>query len=195
MPNASASPMSRLILAVHGLSANMHGLRLPCAASDRRWHRVRWSRSTCAAAAAANHTAPGTYGLESARPRHVRGGNASRPATVRLGRLVARSVDRYRRGQTGPAAASAGSGLIDHAGRSDDSAVAAVLAGLNRLDLEMPTAEDYVSAGRGHEPDPPVHRLLAPFLRLRVPADQQGGLPRRRASMPPGRTGRGRGGT
>jgi len=36
-------------------------------------------------------------------------------------------------------------GMIDHAGRSDHSAVAAVLSGLNRLDLETPTAEDYVA--------------------------------------------------
>ena len=36
-------------------------------------------------------------------------------------------------------------GLIDHAGRSDERAVAAVFAGLNRLDLDLPTAEDYVT--------------------------------------------------
>lgn len=35
-------------------------------------------------------------------------------------------------------------GLIDHAGRSDEGAVAAVIAGLNRLDLHPPTADEYV---------------------------------------------------
>lgn len=37
-------------------------------------------------------------------------------------------------------------GMIDHAGRSDESAVAAVIAGLNRLDLDLSTADEYVKA-------------------------------------------------
>jgi hypothetical protein len=36
-------------------------------------------------------------------------------------------------------------GLIDHAGRSDESAIAAVYAGLNRLDLDPASAQAYVA--------------------------------------------------
>ena len=69
-------------------------------------------------------------------------------------------------------------GLIDHAGRSDESAVAAVIAGLNRLDLAVPTAEEYVTPVQAASPIRPFTDFLASLLRLRIPAHRQGGLPR-----------------
>jgi pimeloyl-ACP methyl ester carboxylesterase len=43
-------------------------------------------------------------------------------------------------------------GLIDHTSRSDESAVAAVIVGLNRLDLAVPTAEKYVTPVQAASP-------------------------------------------
>ena len=179
MPNASASPTRRwcsrstVCRPTCTASTTLHRFWLPTAS-------VKWSRSTYAAAAAVNTQLRGNLRPRIPYQRHVRGGNASRTRPVRLGRLVARGLDRHSGGEHQPQRIRR-LGLIDHAGRSDEAAVAAVLAGLNRLDLDLSAPEEYVTQVELVEPDPAVHRFLAALLHLRIPPNQQGGLPRRRS--------------
>lgn len=136
-------PEAPLVLAVHGLSANMHGFDFIAA------HLVAEGGRQVVAVdlrgrGGSPATAPGTYGLES----HVR--DMFEAATLlghdqfdwvgwSLGALigiVATKIEPHRIRRLG---------LIDHAGRSDESAIAAVFAGLNRLDLDPASAQDYVA--------------------------------------------------
>ena len=132
-----------LVLAVHGLSANMHGFDhlAPVLVADGGRQVVAVDLR---GRGVSESTAPGTYGLAS----HARdmfevatllGHNRFDWVGWSLGALIGMLASqleprRIRR-----------LGLIDHAGRSDERAVAAVFAGLNRLDLDLPTAEDYVT--------------------------------------------------
>jgi pimeloyl-ACP methyl ester carboxylesterase len=136
-------PDAPLVLAVHGLSANMHGFDYlaPSLAADGARQVIAVDLR---GRGASESTEPGTYGLAS----HAH--DMFEAATLlghdrfdwvgwSLGALigiVAAELEprRIRR-----------LGLIDHAGRSDEGAVAAVLAGLNRLDLDLPSADEYVT--------------------------------------------------
>jgi 3-oxoadipate enol-lactonase len=133
-----------LVLAVHGLSANMHGFDVlaPLLVADGARQVVAVDLR---GRGGSEVTAPGTYGLAS----HAR--DIFEVATVlghdtfdwvgwSLGALIGMHAVGLEPGRIGRM------GLIDHAGRSDERAVAAVIAGLNRLDLESPTADDYVTA-------------------------------------------------
>lgn len=131
-----------LVLAVHGLSANMRGFDFlgPILVAGGRCQVVAVDLR---GRGGSEITPPGSYGLTS----HAR--DILEAATLlghdrfdwmgwSLGALIgilAAPLDggRIRR-----------LGLIDHAGRSDQSAVAAVLAGLDRLDSDLPSAEEYV---------------------------------------------------
>ena len=137
-------PDAPLVLAVHGLSANMHGFDYlaPLLVADGERQVVAVDLR---GRGGSEHTAPGTYGLES----HAR--DMFEAATVlgqeqvdwigwSLGALIGIVATRLEPGRIRRL------GLIDHAGRSDESAVAAVIAGLNRLDLDLPTADEYVDA-------------------------------------------------
>ncbi len=137
------APGAPLVLAVHGLSANMHGFDYlaPRLVAGRNRQVVAVDLRGRGNSEAG---APGTYGLEA----HAR--DMFEVATLlgrdsfdwvgwSLGALIgifASSIEPGRIHRLG---------LIDHAGRSDESAVAAVIAGLNRLDLDVPTAEEYVA--------------------------------------------------
>ena len=132
-----------LVLAVHGLSANMHGFDFlaPILVADGGRQVVAVDLR---GRGGSQSTAPGTYGLES----HAR--DMFEVATLlghdgfdwvgwSLGALigiVAAKLEPQRIRRLG---------LIDHAGRSDDGAVAAVLAGLNRLDLDLAADDEYVT--------------------------------------------------
>jgi pimeloyl-ACP methyl ester carboxylesterase len=132
-----------LVLAVHGLSANMHGFDYlaPLLIDDGARQLVAVDLR---GRGGSESTAPGTYGLMS----HAR--DMFEVATLlghdrfdwvgwSLGALIGIAASQMDAGRIRSL------GMIDHAGRSDESAVAAVLSGLNRLDLEKPTAEDYVA--------------------------------------------------
>jgi pimeloyl-ACP methyl ester carboxylesterase len=136
-------PDAPLVLAVHGLSANMLGFDYlaPLLVADGERQVVAVDLR---GRGGSESTAPGTYGLES----HAR--DIFEVATLlghdqfdwvgwSLGALIGMRASQLEPGRIRRL------GLIDHAGRSDESAVAAVLAGLNRLDLDVPTAEDYVT--------------------------------------------------
>ncbi len=136
-------PEAPLVVAVHGLSANMHGFdylapRL-VADSERQVVAV-----DLRGRGSSDITAPGTYGLAS----HARDILAA--ATLlghdgfdwvgwSLGALIGILAAQLAPGRIRRL------GLIDHAGRSDDRAVAAVIAGLDRLDLDLSSADAYVA--------------------------------------------------
>ena len=136
-------PDAPLVLAVHGLSANMHGFDYlaPHLVGDGERQVVAVDLR---GRGGSESTAPGTYGLESqARDLFevatVLGHDRSDWIGWSLGALIGIRAahlepDRIRR-----------LGLIDHAGRSDEGAIVAVFTGLNRLDLDVPTAEEYVT--------------------------------------------------
>lgn len=136
-------PDAPLLLAIHGLSANMHGFDYLAP------HLVAGGGRQVVAVdlrgrGGSTTTAPGTYGLES----HAR--DVLEVATLlghdrfdwvgwSLGALIGIVAAQHAPGRIRRL------GLIDHAGRSDEEAVAAVIAGLNRLDLDVPTVEEYVT--------------------------------------------------
>ena len=136
-------PGAPLVLAVHGLSANMHAFdylapRLVAEGGRQVVAVDLRGRGN------SESTGPGTYGLEN----HAR--DMFEAATLfgrdsfdwvgwSLGALIGIVASGIEPGRIRRL------GLIDHAGRSDESAVAAVFAGLNRLDLDVPTAEEYVA--------------------------------------------------
>jgi pimeloyl-ACP methyl ester carboxylesterase len=136
-------PDAPLVLAVHGLSANMHGFDYlaPHLVADGGRQVVAVDLR---GRGGSDSTAPGTYGLAS----HAR--DMFEAATL-LGHQQFDWIGWSLGALTGILAAELEPGrirrlgLIDHAGRSDEGAVAAVLAGLNRLDLHLSTAEGYVS--------------------------------------------------
>ena len=136
-------PGAPLVLAVHGLSANMRGFDYlaPHLVADGERQVVAVDLR---GRGNSESTAPGTYGLES----HAR--DMFEAATLlgqdtfdwvgwSLGALIGILASGIEPGRIRRL------GLIDHAGRSDESAVAAVIAGLNRLDLDLPTGEEYVT--------------------------------------------------
>lgn len=136
-------PDAPLVLAVHGLSANMHGFDYlaPHLVADSRRQVVAMDLR---GRGGSERTAPGTYGIHS----HVC--DIYETATLlghqrfdligwSLGALIGivaagHEPARIRR-----------LGMIDHAGRPDQSAVAAVFAGLNRLDLDLSSPDEYVA--------------------------------------------------
>jgi pimeloyl-ACP methyl ester carboxylesterase len=136
-------PDAPLVLAVHGLSANMHGFDYlaPLLLADGERQVVAVDLR---GRGGSESTAPGTYGLESqARDMFEvatllgqdRFDWVGWSLGALIGILAARlEPQRIRR-----------LGLIDHGGRSDERAIAAVFAGLNRLDLDVPTADEYVT--------------------------------------------------
>jgi pimeloyl-ACP methyl ester carboxylesterase len=135
-------PDAPLVMAVHGLSANMHGFdHLAPLLADGGERQV--VAVDLRGRGGSEATGPGSYGLES----HA---HDIFEATTLLGQdrfdwvgwslgaligIVAARLepDRIRR-----------LGLIDHAGRSDERAIAAVFAGLDRLDWDLSTADEYV---------------------------------------------------
>jgi pimeloyl-ACP methyl ester carboxylesterase len=136
-------PDAPLVIAVHGLSANMHGFDYlaPLLIADGGRQLVAVDLR---GRGGSESTVPGTYGLMS----HAR--DIFEAATVlghdrfdwvgwSLGALIGIAASRLDPGRIRRL------GMIDHAGRSDESAVAAVVSGLDRLDLDVPTAEDYVA--------------------------------------------------
>lgn len=139
-----------LVLAVHGLSANMHAFDYLAehlvAQRDRQVVAV-----DLRGRGRSDVTPPGTYGLE-AHARDVLDA-ASVLGAERfdwmgwsLGALigiVACNIEPSRIRSLG---------LIDHAGSADRSAIEAVVAGLNRLDLEVADSESYVQKIAGVSP-------------------------------------------
>jgi pimeloyl-ACP methyl ester carboxylesterase len=136
-------PDAPLLLAVHGLSANMHGFDylapLLIADGDRQVVAL-----DLRGRGGSQVTPPGTYGLRS----HAR--DVFEVATTlghdqfdwvgwSLGALMGIVAAQMEPGRIRTL------GLIDHAGRSDERAVAAVIAGLDRLELEVPDAAAYVA--------------------------------------------------
>jgi pimeloyl-ACP methyl ester carboxylesterase len=143
-------PDAPLVLAVHGLSANMHGFDYlaPLLVADGERQVVAVDLR---GRGGSETTAPGTYGLEShARDMfevatllgHDRFDWVGWSLGALIGILAAKQQpQRIRR-----------LGLIDHAGRSDEGAVAAVLAGLNRLDLDLSAPDEYVTQVESSSP-------------------------------------------
>jgi pimeloyl-ACP methyl ester carboxylesterase len=132
-----------LVLAVHGLSANMHGFDhlAPLLIDDGGRQVVAVDLR---GRGGSDSTAPGTFGLAS----HAR--DMFEVATLlgydrfdwvgwSLGALIGILASQLKPGRIRRL------GLIDHAGRSDESAVAAVLSGLNRLDMDLPAVDEYVA--------------------------------------------------
>ena len=136
-------PDAPLVLAVHGLSANMHAFDYlaPILVGDGG-HQV--VAVDLRGRGGSDITPTGSYGLRS------HGRDMFEAATI-LGRDTFDWVGWSLGALIGILAAQLEPGrirrlgLIDHAGRSDESAIAAVLAGLNRLDLDVPDAADYVA--------------------------------------------------
>jgi pimeloyl-ACP methyl ester carboxylesterase len=132
-----------LILAVHGLSANMHAFDVlaPRLIAGRERQLVALDLR---GRGASDVTPPGTYGLQ-AHARDVL------QAAERLGAERFDWVGWSLGALIGIQAANIAPerirtlGLIDHAGAMDEGAVDAVRAGLNRLDIEAPDAEAYVA--------------------------------------------------
>jgi pimeloyl-ACP methyl ester carboxylesterase len=141
-------PDAPLVLAVHGLSANMH-------AYDFLAPRVRGERRLVAldlrGRGRSDVTPPGTYGMR-AHARDVL------QAADKLGAERFDYIGWSMGALIGIVAANEAPGrlrtlgLIDHAGGMDQSAVDAVLAGLNRLDLDAPDAAAYVARLRELSP-------------------------------------------
>lgn len=144
-------PEAHLVLAVHGLSANMHGFDhlAPLLVADGERQVVAVDLRGRGGSEA---TAPGSFGLASHASDMFELATLLGKQTFdwigwSLGAMIgilaaSRHPDRIRR-----------LGLIDHAGgRSDERAIAAVFAGLNRLDLDLPTADEYVTQVEGVSP-------------------------------------------
>jgi pimeloyl-ACP methyl ester carboxylesterase len=131
-----------LVLAVHGLSANMHAFDFlaPRLLAGRERQLVALDLR---GRGASDVTPPGTYGLEA----HAR--DVLQAATL-LGAERFDWIGWSMGALIGILAAGAAPervrslGLIDHAGPIDRSAGDAVLAGLDRLDLQAPDADAYV---------------------------------------------------
>jgi pimeloyl-ACP methyl ester carboxylesterase len=132
-----------LVVAVHGLSANMHGFDFlaPLLVADGERQVVAVDLR---GRGGSDVTPSGTYGLVS----HAR--DIFETATAlghdtfdwigwSLGALIGIHAAQVEPGRIRRL------GMIDHAGRSDERAVAAVIAGLNRLDLEPATPDEYVA--------------------------------------------------
>jgi pimeloyl-ACP methyl ester carboxylesterase len=132
-----------LVLAVHGLSANMHAFDYlaPSLVADGGRQVVAVDLR---GRGGSESTAPGSYGLQS----HAR--DMLELATLlghgrfdwvgwSLGALIGIAAAQFEPVRIRRL------GLIDHAGRSDERAVAAVIAGLDRLDLDLPNEKDYVT--------------------------------------------------
>jgi pimeloyl-ACP methyl ester carboxylesterase len=136
-------PDAPLVVAVHGLSANMHGFDYlaPLLVADGKRQVVAVDLR---GRGGSDVTPAGTYGLHS----HAR--DIVEVAT-RLGHDQFDWVGWSLGALTGIVAAEIAPGrirslgLIDHAGRSDEQAVAAVFAGLNRLELDAADAAEYVA--------------------------------------------------
>src|ERR1700755_267597 len=136
-------PAASLLLAVHGLSANMHGFdylapRL-VAGGDRQVVAL-----DLRGRGGSEVTPAGTYGLRS----HAR--DVFEVATAlghdqfdwvgwSLGALMGIVAADMEPGRIRSL------GLIDHAGRSDDQGVAAVVSGLDRLEVDLPDVAEYVA--------------------------------------------------
>jgi len=139
-----------LLLAVHGLSANMHGFDYlaPQLVADGGRQVVALDLR---GRGGSESTAPGSYGLDS----HAR--DILSAATVlgherfdwvgwSLGALIGIVAAGLEPGRIRRL------GLIDHAGRSDERAIAAVIAGLDRLDLHIPDVDQYVARVQAGSP-------------------------------------------
>ena len=137
-------PAAPLLLAVHGLSANMHGFDYlaPFLVADGERQVVAVDLR---GRGGSDITPAGTYGLTS----HAR--DVFEVATLlgqdrfdwigwSLGALIGIHAAGLEPGRIRSL------GLIDHAGGSDESTVAAVIAGLDRLELDVPDAAEYVAA-------------------------------------------------
>jgi pimeloyl-ACP methyl ester carboxylesterase len=137
-------PDAPLVIAVHGLSANMRGFDYfaPLLAADRDRQVVAIDLR---GRGGSDITPSGTYGL----PSHAR--DIFEVATLlgqerfdwigwSLGALIGIHAAGLEPGRIRSL------GLIDHAGGSDESALAAVIAGLDRLELDVPDTEQYVAA-------------------------------------------------
>ena len=136
-------PDAPLLIAVHGLSANMHGFDYlgPLLVADGNRQVVAVDLR---GRGGSDVTPAGTYGLRA----HAR--DIFEVATLlghdqfdwvgwSLGALMGIVAAQVEPGRIRSL------GLIDHAGRSDESAVAAVFAGLNRLELDVPDVAEYVA--------------------------------------------------
>jgi pimeloyl-ACP methyl ester carboxylesterase len=151
-------PDAPLILAVHGLSANMH-------AYDFLAPRVRGERLLVAldlrGRGRSDVTPPGTYGMRS----HARD---VLQAADRLGAEQFDYIGWSMGALIGIMAANEAPGrlrtlgLIDHAGGMDPTAVDAVLTGLNRFDLDGPEAA-YVARIRELSPIRPFTEFWETF--------------------------------
>jgi pimeloyl-ACP methyl ester carboxylesterase len=145
---ALGAPGAPLVLAVHGLSANMH-------AFDFLAPRIAGARLLVAVdlrgRGRSDVTPPGTYGMR-AHARDVL------QIADRLGAEQFDYVGWSMGALIGIAAANEAPGrlrsigLIDHAGAMDRSAVDAVLAGLKRLDLDVQDEAAYVARVRELSP-------------------------------------------
>jgi pimeloyl-ACP methyl ester carboxylesterase len=135
-------PDAPLLIAVHGLSANMRGFDYlaPLLVADGNRQVVAVDLR---GRGGSDVTPAGTYGLRA----HAR--DIFEVATLlghdqfdwvgwSLGALMGIVAAQMEPGRIRSL------GLIDHAGRSDESAVAAVFTGLNRLELDVPDAAEYV---------------------------------------------------
>jgi pimeloyl-ACP methyl ester carboxylesterase len=148
-----------LVLAVHGLSANMH-------AFDFLAPRIAGARQLVSVdvrgRGRSDVTPPGTYGMRA----------HARDVLQIADRLEAEQFDYvgWSMGALiGIVAADEAPGrlrsvgLIDHAGGMDKSAVDAVLAGLNRLDLDVPDEAAYVARIRELSPIRPFTEFWQTF--------------------------------
>jgi pimeloyl-ACP methyl ester carboxylesterase len=136
-------PDAPMVIAVHGLSANMHGFDYlaPRLVADGERQVVAVDLR---GRGMSDITAPGTYGLEF----HARdilqvatllGHDGFDWAGWSLGALIGILAAELEPGRIRRL------GLIDHAGRADERALAAVIAGLDRLDLDLPAVDEYVA--------------------------------------------------
>lgn len=144
-------PDAPLILAVHGLSANMH-------AYDFLGPRMRGERQVVAldlrGRGRSDVTPPGTYGMRThaadvLQAADLLGAERFDYVGWSMGALIGIMAASLAPGRLRSVA------LIDHAGGMDQSAVDAVLAGLSRLDLDAPDATAYVAHIRAVSPISP----------------------------------------
>jgi pimeloyl-ACP methyl ester carboxylesterase len=154
-------PQAPLVLAVHGLSANMHAFDFiaPHLVADGGRQVVAVDLR---GRGGSEHTAPGSYGLAA----HARdmfdiathlGHQGFDWIGWSLGALMGILAAKLEPGRIRRL------GLIDHGGRSDQQAVAAVIAGLNRLDMELPSADHYVAHVEANSPIRPFTEFWRRF--------------------------------
>lgn len=136
-------PDAPLVVAVHGLSANMRGFDYlaPLLVADGERQVVAVDLR---GRGGSEVTPAGTYGLRSHASdifevASVLGYDQFDWVGWSLGALTGILAAEIEPGRIRSL------GLIDHAGRSDERAVAVVIAGLNRLDIDVPDADDYVA--------------------------------------------------